>query len=334
VSPRRCLVSWFPSAPGARRRRARSRADISKIEPGQQITVEWRGKPVWILKRTPEMLEKLKGHDQVLADPESKAAEPAAYVKGPERSIKPEVFVPRALHPPRLLATAEEGNRRRFRHGRRLARRLLLPLPQLALRPLGARVQGLARPDQPRHPAAPLRSDALLVIGEDTKGPEMAVRTKTPVTGAGPFNGILTWSTSASRWCRCGRSTPPSTTRRRTSTVVLLRLARALVLVIQIVSGIFLTMNYKPSARQPSPRSSTSCATSRRLAHPLHPLDRRLVFFICVYLHMARGLMYGSYRKPRELIWIFGVLIYLTLMARPSSATCCRGARCRTGARR
>src|SRR5258708_12185205 len=38
-------------------------------------------------------------------------------------------------------------------------------------------------------------------------------------------------------------------------------------------------------------------------------------FFICVYLHMARGLMYGSYRKPRELIWIFGVLIYLTLMA-------------------
>ena len=39
------------------------------------------------------------------------------------------------------------------------------------------------------------------------------------------------------------------------------------------------------------------------------------MFFICVYLHMARGLMYGSYRKPRELIWIFGVLIYLALMA-------------------
>jgi len=40
---------------------------------------------------------------------------------------------------------------------------------------------------------------------------------------------------------------------------------------------------------------------------------------------MFRGLMYGSYRKPRELIWIFGVLIYLALMAKPSSATCCRG---------
>ncbi|MGZ5098839.1 MAG: cytochrome b, partial [Usitatibacter sp.] len=39
------------------------------------------------------------------------------------------------------------------------------------------------------------------------------------------------------------------------------------------------------------------------------------MFFICVYLHMARGLMYGSYRKPRELIWIFGVMIYLALMA-------------------
>jgi hypothetical protein len=52
-----------------------------------------------------------------------------------------------------------------------------------------------------------------------------------------------------------------------------------------------------------------------RLADPLHPLHRRLgMFFVVVYLHMFRGLIYGSYRQPRELIWMFGVLIYLVLM--------------------
>jgi ubiquinol-cytochrome c reductase iron-sulfur subunit len=86
------LVSWFPSA-RALAAGAPVDADISKMEPGQQITVEWRGKPVWILRRTPEMLQHLKDHDQVLVDPESKASIQPPYVKGPERSIKPEVFV-------------------------------------------------------------------------------------------------------------------------------------------------------------------------------------------------------------------------------------------------
>jgi ubiquinol-cytochrome c reductase cytochrome b subunit len=58
------------------------------------------------------------------------------------------------------------------------------------------------------------------------------------------------------------------------------------------------------------------------------------MFFVVVYLHMFRGLMYGSYRKPRELTWIFGMPHLPVLMARRSSATCSRGARCRTGARR
>lgn len=86
------LVSWFPSARSLAAG-APVDADISKVEPGQQITVEWRGKPVWILRRTPEMLQHLKDHDQALVDPESKSAIQPAYVKGPERSIKPEVFV-------------------------------------------------------------------------------------------------------------------------------------------------------------------------------------------------------------------------------------------------
>ena len=86
------VASWFPSA-RALAAGAPVEFDISKMEPGQQVTVEWRGKPVWVIKRTPEMLEQLAKHDALLVDPESKDAEQPAYVKGPGRSIKPEIFV-------------------------------------------------------------------------------------------------------------------------------------------------------------------------------------------------------------------------------------------------
>lgn len=86
------LASWFPSA-RALAAGAPVEADISKMEMGQQITVEWRGKPVWILKRTQEMLDGLTKHDDLLVDPQSKDAEQPKYISGPARSIKPEVFV-------------------------------------------------------------------------------------------------------------------------------------------------------------------------------------------------------------------------------------------------
>ncbi len=89
-----------------------------------------------------------------------------------------------------------------------------------------------------------------------------------------------------------------------------------LVLVMQIVTGIFLTMNYKPD----SDLAFASVEYIMRdvdwgwLIRYMHSTGASM-FFVVVYLHMFRGLMYGSYRKPRELIWIFGVLIYLALMA-------------------
>ncbi len=69
--------------------------DISKLAPGQMMTVEWRGKPVWIMRRTPEQLESLKKLEAQLADPNSdrKAYPTPDYAKNPHRSIKPEVFV-------------------------------------------------------------------------------------------------------------------------------------------------------------------------------------------------------------------------------------------------
>jgi len=88
-----------------------------------------------------------------------------------------------------------------------------------------------------------------------------------------------------------------------------------LVLVIQITTGIFLTMNYKPDAGMAfaSVEYIMREVPGGWLIRYMHSTGAS-AFFICVYLHMFRGLMYGSYQRPRELIWIFGVLIFLTLM--------------------
>ncbi|MBA3582551.1 MAG: cytochrome b N-terminal domain-containing protein [Gammaproteobacteria bacterium] len=88
-----------------------------------------------------------------------------------------------------------------------------------------------------------------------------------------------------------------------------------LVLVIQIVTGIFLTMNYKPDANL---AFASVEYIMREVAwgdviRNMHATGAS-AFFVVVYLHMFRGLIYGSYQKPRELIWIFGMLIFLTLM--------------------
>src|SRR5476649_2284675 len=89
-----------------------------------------------------------------------------------------------------------------------------------------------------------------------------------------------------------------------------------LVLVNQIVTGIFLTMNYKPDATL----AFASVEYIMRevpwgwLIRYMHSTGASM-FFVVVYLHMFRGLMYGSYRKPRELVWVFGFAIFLCLMA-------------------
>ncbi|HYN11753.1 MAG TPA: cytochrome b N-terminal domain-containing protein [Burkholderiales bacterium] len=88
-----------------------------------------------------------------------------------------------------------------------------------------------------------------------------------------------------------------------------------LVLVIQIVSGIFLTMHYKPDAALAfgSVEYIMRDVPGGWILRYIHSTGAS-AFFIVVYLHMFRALLYGSHREPRELVWIFGVLIYLTLM--------------------
>ena len=86
------IASWMPSE-RAKAAGAPVEADISKLEEGQMIRVQWRGKPVWILKRTAEMLEALPTLDERLRDPASAEPQQPEYAQNATRSIKPEVLV-------------------------------------------------------------------------------------------------------------------------------------------------------------------------------------------------------------------------------------------------
>jgi len=86
------IASMNPSAK-ARAAGAPVEADISKLEPGALLRVKWRGKPIWIVNRTPEMLEALASNDPLLVDPNSEVPQQPEYCKNPTRSIKPEYLV-------------------------------------------------------------------------------------------------------------------------------------------------------------------------------------------------------------------------------------------------
>ena len=90
------FVSTFQPSEKAKAAGAAVEVDISSLKPGEKITVEWRGKPVWIVKRTPEQLAELPKLDGQLADPASKrnpAELTPEYARNEWRSIKPEVLV-------------------------------------------------------------------------------------------------------------------------------------------------------------------------------------------------------------------------------------------------
>lgn len=89
------FVSTFEPSERAKAAGAAVEVDISQIKPGEKMTVEWRGKPVWILRRTPEQVAALPKIDAELADPKSqrKAYPTPAYAQNEGRSIKPEYFV-------------------------------------------------------------------------------------------------------------------------------------------------------------------------------------------------------------------------------------------------
>ncbi len=86
------VASWLPSAK-AQAEAAPVQVDLSKLEPGEQAVVEWRGKPVWIIRRTKEMLQRLPTQSSKLRDPNSLAKQQPSYAKNEHRSINPEYLV-------------------------------------------------------------------------------------------------------------------------------------------------------------------------------------------------------------------------------------------------
>jgi ubiquinol-cytochrome c reductase iron-sulfur subunit len=86
------LASWLPSE-RAKAAGAPVEADFSKLELGQMMRVQWRGKPVWVLKRTEEMLQALPTLDDRLRDPNSLEPQQPPYCQNTDRSIKPEILV-------------------------------------------------------------------------------------------------------------------------------------------------------------------------------------------------------------------------------------------------
>jgi ubiquinol-cytochrome c reductase cytochrome b subunit len=144
-----------------------------------------------------------------------------------------------------------------------------------------------------------------------------ATEKKLPVTGAGPLNGVLTWVDQRFPLMSMWREHVSEYYAPKNFNFWYYFGSLAMfVLVLQIVTGIFLTMHYKPDAAQ----AFASVEYIMRdvpwgwLIRYMHSTGAS-AFFIVIYLHMFRGLLYGSYRQPRELVWIFGMIIYLLLMA-------------------
>ncbi len=146
-------------------------ADISKLAPGEMMTVEWRGKPVWIIRRTKEMLDQLAKLDEKLADPASDKQMQPEYCRNGYRSIKPEIMVAVGIcthlgcSPTEKFRTgAESGIDPDWAGG------FLCPCHGSTFDLAGRVYKSKPAPDNLEVPPHRYLSDARIVIGEDTKG--------------------------------------------------------------------------------------------------------------------------------------------------------------------
>jgi len=164
------VASFLPSE-RAKAAGAPVEVDISRLQPGEMMTVEWRGKPVWIVRRNKEMLESLKKSETLVADPASSRSDQPAYVKGAARAIKDEYFVcvgicthlgcsPTA----KFAAGAESGIGDDWPGG------FLCPCHGSRFDLAGRVFKSMPAPDNLVIPPHTYLSDTRLIIGEDTKG--------------------------------------------------------------------------------------------------------------------------------------------------------------------
>ena len=317
---------------------ASTEVDLAPVKEGQAITVLWRGKPVFIRNRTPEEIKMAADVASEICRSPARATticrrrrpptDPNRTKKGHENWI---VLVGICTH----LGCIPKGQALGDKQGR--LRRLALPLPRLALRhggthpqrPGAAQSRGsalrlhLRHQDQDRlRSTAPMAThefdlradvehsrkwmDVRLPIGRLMHAQFVDFPTPRNLNYLWTFGGILTFF-----------------------------------LVAQIVTGIVLAMHYQPSAADAFNRSRhiRRDVNFGWLIRNLHAVGASM-FFLAVYIHIFRGLYYGSYKAPREVLWILGVFIFLAhdgdglhgllaalgadelLGASPSSPTC------------
>ena len=161
-------MSFWPSE-RAKAAGAPVEQDIGKLEPGQQIKVEWRGKVVWIINRTPAMLATLPKLDSRVADPKSNAPQQPADCKNEHRSIKPELFIAVGI-------CTHLGCSPTFRKeiapadlGRDWLGGFFCPCHQSKFDLAGRVYKGVPAPLNLVIPPYRFASDTLVVIGEETK---------------------------------------------------------------------------------------------------------------------------------------------------------------------
>jgi len=164
------VMSMNPSA-RARAAGAPVEQDISKVEPGMMITVEWRGKPVWIVHRTPEMLASLPKIDSEVADPQSSVKQQPDYAKNEARSIKPEILVLVGIcthlgcsPSQKLTAGADSGLGSDWPGG------FFCPCHGSKFDLAGRVFKGVPAPINLEVPPYAYLSDTRLIIGSDSKG--------------------------------------------------------------------------------------------------------------------------------------------------------------------
>lgn len=164
------LASFAPSE-RAKSAGAPVEVDIGKLAPGQMMTVEWRGKPVWIIRRTKEMLDGLRKVDDKVSDPKSERNMQPEYAKNDHRSIKPEYMIAVGIcthlgcSPSDKFKTgAESGIDADWQGG------FLCPCHGSTFDLAGRVFKNKPAPDNLEVPPHKYLSDARIVIGEDSKG--------------------------------------------------------------------------------------------------------------------------------------------------------------------
>jgi len=163
------VASWFPSE-RAKAAGAPIEVDISKLAPGELGIFEWRGKPVWVLKRTKEMLDGIRKSDAKVSDPKSEVPQQPAYATNEMRSIKPEVMVVVGICTHLGCSPKEKTADAKAEMGADWPGGFYCPCHGSKFDFAGRVYKGVPAPTNLEVPPHTYLSDSTILIGEDKKG--------------------------------------------------------------------------------------------------------------------------------------------------------------------